>query len=1047
VRTRTRLTLALGLVLAAVIAALLPWWSGDDSATPAARGSADARKAEVGPRDEAAAVAESRRTGKAVVVDTATTATEMTWALPDGRMRTQSAALPRRAKNAEGRWAPIDNRLHRTADGIRPANPVVPLTFSAGTRQDRADRSYARGILMAGQESSTETVLAEIVLQGHVISYTWPGELPEPVLSGQRALYSEVLPGVDLLMVARAEGGFAQLLIVKTREAAANSALASLSYGLKSSTAVFRSDASAQRVQIADSSGAEVGSVPTPFAWDSSGRDPELPEDPDAPGDSVATPEEVLALSGLNGIEPGSRQAPAPIALTGEGSGTARLEVKAGQTGLLSDPQARFPVFVDPTIHPRTLNWTVAYEPHPNAGFWNGVNYNDGTAEARVGHENDTGGTARSFWRMNYSSSLKGAEITGAKFKVLNNHSWSCEKREFQLWMTGAISSGTTWKKQPAWTTELDRKSFAHGWKAPNCPDAFADFDIRAGAQKAADNGWSTITLGMRATSERDTQTWRKFKADTAELEVTYNRPPAIPSSVTSNPGGACNTSAAGTTIGKTNVVLSAKSSDPDGNLKGLRFRMWKSGAAVPAGTLVTSLSSGKATITISAANLVDKGVYFWDVRAEDSGGAESDYFPTGKNRCTVSIDGSAPPPPTVESDVFPEATDDGQTWAKEKFGHTGAVTFTSPGAVKFRYGIEGLWWKTVDAVKKKIDETVVDTFTDTALKPQHAGINWLNVYAIDAANNQSVVTNYGFYVPPRDSGDAPGDVNGDALPDILQVNGDGKLLTCVGLPAGELQGCMAASYTSGGALHPSGHWYNATTNKAALITHYSDAYPGDGISDLFAVSPDGTFWLYPGDGYGSFNVDKRVRVILPADAPAPSTWTQIRAVGDITGDRLPDLVLRSGTSFWVLSGYTGAKFQTATMMNVDAWARRDIVNVADVNGDKTPDMLWRNLDNGNMFVRHGKPGSVTGSVDLESLKLGSASLSGQDVAYGTGWAESAVSTALGIPDVNGDGVPDIWARFASDGQMRIYYPSRTNTNSAVKVVLSTDWRTVKSLG
>ncbi|QNP75725.1 DNRLRE domain-containing protein [Streptomyces roseirectus] len=1038
-RTRTRLTLALGLVLAAVIAALLPWWSGDDASTPVARKPVDARKAEVGPRDEPAAVAESRRTGKAVTVDTATTGTEMTWALPDGRMRTEIAALPRRAKNAEGRWAPIDNRLHRTADGIRPANPVVPLTFSAGTRQDRADRSYARGILTADQDTPTESVLAQTVIRGHVISYTWPGELPEPVLSGQRALYSEALPGVDLLLVARAEGGFAQLLIVKTREAAANPALATLSYGLKSSTAVFRYDATAQRVLIADGSGAEIGSVPTPFAWDSSGRDPELPEDPDAPADSVATPEEVLALSGLNGIEPGSRQAPAPMTLTGEGTGTARIEVKAGRTGLLSDPEARFPVFVDPTINPGTSGWAVAYEPHPNASFWNGTNYNDGTPEARVGHEKDTGGTARSFWRMNYSSGLKGATISAASFKVLNNHSWSCDKREFQFWMTGAISSGTTWRKQPAWTTELDRKSFAHGWKSGNCPDAYEEFDIKAAAQKGADAGWSSITLGMRATSERDTQTWRKFKADTAVLRVDYNRPPATPSGVTSAPGGTCNTATAGTTIGKTNVILSAKSSDPDGNLRGLRFRMWKSGAAVPAGTLVTSLSSGKATITIAAANLVDKGVYHWDVRAEDSGGRVSAYYPTSGNRCTVTIDGSAPPPPTVESEVFPEITDDGQTWAKKKFGESGAVTFTSPGAARFRYGIEGLWWKTVDAVG--------GSFTDQALNPQHTGPNWLNVYALDTAGNQSVVTNYGFYVPPRDSGDLPGDVSGDKLADVLHVNGDGQLFTCVGLPAGELQGCMPASYTSDGTLHPAGHWYDPATNRAALITHHTDAYPGDGITDLFAVSPDGTFWLYPGDGYGSFGVDDRIRIILPADAPAPSTWTQIKAVGDITGDRLPDLFLRSGTSFWVLSGYTGGKFRTATMMNPDSWARRDIVNVADVNGDKTPDMLWRNLDNGSMSVRHGKPGPVAGSADLDSLKLGSSSLSGQDVAYGTGWAESAVSTAIGIPDVNDDGVPDIWARSATDGQIRLYLPSRTNTNSAVKVVLSADWRSVRAIG
>ncbi|MGS2586555.1 DNRLRE domain-containing protein [Streptomyces hebeiensis] len=1053
-RTRTRLTLTLGLVLAALTAALLPWWQPDEPSPPQARKATDVRKAATAPRDEAAAAAEAERTGKAVVVDTATTATDMTWAQPDGQLRTQMAALPRRAKNTEGRWAPIDNRLRRTDGdpdglGVRPVNPAVPLRFADGTSADgnaRANRSYTRPSLANDEVPSGETVLAETVVHGHVISYTWPGELPEPVLDGPRALYSEALPGVDLLLVAREEGGFAQLLIIKDREAAQNKALTTMSYGLRSSTAVFRYDTTARRILVLDPAGTEVGSVPTPFAWDSSGRDPEAPEETpertdggtDEPRTSVAAPEDVLKLSGLSGIEPGARQAPAPMELAGDGTGTARIDVKVGETGLLTDPEARFPVFVDPTLNAGWLAWTVAYKPHPNSSFWNGTNFSTGTSDARVGHEKETNGTARSFWRMRYSTSLKGATVTSAKFKVLNNHSWSCDKRQFEFWLTGAISSGTTWKKQPSWSSEIEKKSFAHGWSSSLCPDDYEEFNVKSAAQKGADGGWSNITFGMQATSEGDSQTWRKFRATSAELTVVYNRAPAVPSSVSSTPGGTCRTSTGGATIGKTNLVLSAKSSDPDGNLKGLRFRFWKSGASTPAGTLVTSLSSGKGTLTVPSSTLVDKGVYYWDVRAEDSGGRVSAYYPTSGNRCTVTVDGSAPPPPTVESDVFPEATDDGQTWAAVKFPGTGAVTLTSAGAAKFQYGIDGVGWSDVTATN--------GTATVPALKPPHSGPNSLQAYAFDASGNKSAVTNYSFYVQPGDQGDGPGDTGGDGIPDILHVNSAGDLFTCVGLPGGGLHGCLGASYASDKQLHPADHWYAPATGKAALITHYGDAYPGDGITDLFAVTPDGAFWLYPGDGYGSFDVGKRIRILLPSDAPAPATWTQIKAVGDITGDKLPDLVLRAGPEFWILSGYTGATFRSATLMNVDAWARRDIVNLADINGDSTPDLLWRNLDNGNMYVRHGKPGTADGSVDLESLKLASNSLNG-DVSYGTGWTEANTSTALGIPDVNNDGVPDIWARSGVDGQMRIYHPSKTNTNTPVKVALSTDWRSMRALG
>ncbi|MFC7510839.1 hypothetical protein ACFQV4_07670 [Streptomyces thermocarboxydus] len=102
VRTRTRLSITLGLVLAALTAALLPWWLPDDTPAPRADRATDAKPAVTGPRDEAAASAEARSSRKPVLVDTATTATSQTWALPDGKLRTDMTAFPKRAKNAEG---------------------------------------------------------------------------------------------------------------------------------------------------------------------------------------------------------------------------------------------------------------------------------------------------------------------------------------------------------------------------------------------------------------------------------------------------------------------------------------------------------------------------------------------------------------------------------------------------------------------------------------------------------------------------------------------------------------------------------------------------------------------------------------------------------------------------------------------------------------------------------------------------------------------------------------------------------------------------------
>lgn len=1017
VRTRTRLALSLGVVLV-LVAAPLPWWFGSDEPRKEALG---AVPAPVAPRDETAAMTEARQTGQEVLVETATTATSLTWARPDGQLRSTFHATAQRARTATGQWAPIDTTLTRgekSPDGldVRPVNPPTPVRLSGGGT------------------SEDESVLAEVDLDGHTVAYTWPGRLPEPVLDGPRALYPEVRPGVDLLAVARDDGGLAQVLIAKNRAAAG--AVHSVGYGLRSATAVFRHDATTGGVRILDRAGQEISAIPTPFAWDSAGQDPEAPET--APRTAVASPSDVLRLSGLNGSEPGSRHARIPTRLDGDGTGQARLHLDAAATGLLTAEDVLFPVFLDPTLTSGRQAWATVYAQHPNTNTWNGTNFNKGTTDARVGYERNTPLRARSFWRMGYSSALKGATVSSATFRMLNNHSWNCSAREMQLWLTGAISSGTTWNAQPSWSREQQRRSFAHGYGS-SCADEYVAFNVLDAAQRAANSGSTNITFGMRATSESDTVTWRKFLVSSTELSVVYNRPPNQPTNGTSTPGGACVPGTGpGVTVGKTNLTLAATATDADGNLKALRFRFWKDGTAVPAGTLDTTLSNGRGDLLIPSSTLQDGASYSWDVRAEDESGKVSDWFPNGDAPCRLTVDGQRPGTPEVGSDVWLEATPDGATWSTVKFGGTGPVTFTATDAVKFRYSLGGISPVEVTAS--------AGTATVPALKPRHAGPNTLVVYALDAAGNLSEPKNHTFYVPPRDAADGPGDTGGDGIPDLLSIGADGNLRTYAGDTNGELHSSLTASYTADRQLDPPGHWYDPATGKAALVTKYADVYPGDGSTDLFARTPDGGFWLYPGDGYGSFDVDQRLRVLLPANAPNPATWTQLKAIGDITGDKLPDLALRAGTAFWVLGGYTGASFQEATLMQGTAWGRAEIVNVADVDLDGTPDLLWRNLDTGVMYIRHGKPGTVAGSVNLDSLKTAAGSRSG-DVSYGTSWTETNISAVVGIPDVNGDRVPDMWVRWAVDGQLRVYHPSTTNTNPAVQVVLPENLAGVRAFG
>ncbi|RAK26551.1 hypothetical protein B0I29_127141, partial [Actinoplanes lutulentus] len=398
-----------------------------------------------------------------------------------------------------------------------------------------------------------------------------------------------------------------------------------------------------------------------------------------------------------------------------------------------------------------------------------------------------------------------------------------------------------------------------------------------------------------------------------------------------------------------------------------------------------------------------------------------------------ITIDASAPPAPDVTSDVFLEATADGATWATVKFGQTGPVTFESTGAVRFAYTFNGVGTPVpVTATSGKA--------TVPALAPRHSGPNGLHVIAYDSVGNPSPTAVYTFYVPPSSVADGPGDIGGDQKPDLLVIDANGNLRSLPGDDAGELWGSLVASYNSAGKLDPAGHWTDPATGTAALIAKHSDVYPGDGTTDLFARNHEG-FWLYPGDGYGSFNVDNRLKVLLPAGVPAPSTWTQMKAVGDITGDHRADLAIRSGSAFWILSGYTGGAFQSAVQMDATNWSRAEIVNIADVDLDGTPDLVWRHLDTGFMWLRHGKPGTVATSVNLDSLKSAAASRQGVDTQYGSGW--TTIKTVIGTPDASGDKVPDMWAVVAATGETR-FYTTTTTYGGTQKVVLTVDWRNMK---
>ncbi|GAA4813444.1 DNRLRE domain-containing protein [Streptomyces ziwulingensis] len=1093
------------------------------------------KQADARPLTEESAQERAVATGERVEVTALRDEMSETYARPDGSFELVAHGAPVRAE-VDGDWKPVDTELTKVAGGgWAPKAAADPVVFSGGgrggTRSGRTAGDTRSGrtagdtgvrpavfttngdttTLRAADATEGYTDLATLVSDGHEVTLSWPGAVPEPVISGAAALYRNILDGVDLMLTAQASG-FSHVVIVHSAEATADPALAELSYGLSSPDLTFHLDPITKVVSAKDRAGAEFVYSPTPYLWDSAGRtattegddpeptqgpepaespEPSHPEEPgapvdeetavpedgmdtDAPGeespDTVPqaayravgplspTDEEVFALPGLAGPDPGTHMAVADAGLTDPGATSTGLSL-VPDTELLTAEDTVYPVFVDPTIHGKTKNWTTAYKKYPSSSFYDGANYNTGTTEARVGFESTTWGLSRSFFRLGWTTSFKGATVTSAILKLRETYAWSCSARETQVWVTGGISSKTTWNNQPDWKSEIGTKSFAHGYNS-SCPDSYVEYSAKSAAQDVADSGAKSMTIGLRASTEDSAYSWKKFRAESDSaplLTVIYNRKPKTPTSLAQAPGGGCDRTTPYTHVGKRDIVLSATASDPDDtstqqDLDHLDFELWRTGYGDDKilDKNVKVSSAGKASATVSKSALVNGYQYSWRVRALDSDTASA-YAPTADPKvCRFVFDSSKPNEPLVTSTDFPAADEDGSVWSKVKFGTAGEFTFApdeDKDITEFEWSFNSTSFKDSESVAPG------DSYSPP-LSPVTAGPNVLYVRAVDSAGNRSLGTKYLFYVTPRDSTDKPGDTTGDGIPDLYAISSGGNLLMYPSTRAGDLHTGLEAGQDDGVGLlsdpdgdgedHMPGYWKDAE-GRPALIAHGGDALAADGVGDLFARMPDGELYVYPGDGYGGVDVSGRSTVRLPAGAPDPALFDQI-VVGDYDADGRADL-FATGTSgeLWAFEGYTGASFLTMTKIASSAWLQRDLVSVGDHDKDGAPDLLWRSGDSSRLYLRFGVADSAGGST-IASLATAAASRTGADEVYAEGWSTAVVPVThlRGTPDVSGDGIPDIWA-LSSTGDVYFHKGGAKTIGAGVAVITRTsEWATTK---
>jgi hypothetical protein len=688
---------------------------------------------------EAQALAEAHKSGAKVQVTSATTPSSTLTADPDGRLTLTTASEPVR-KRVDGTWKPLNATLEKNADGsISPAITTSELRLSGGGTGP----------------------LAVMTDDGTSLSLTAPFTLQAPVLSGDTATYSGVLPGVSLVITASSQGGFSEVLVIANARAAQNPRLKHLTFATKTTGGIsLRADAAGNI--IAGRGHQVLFSAPAPHIWDSAATENTPAVTDTATGQRMDVRTGQPVNSTVSGPGEDARTGTIGVRLD---KGTLTLSPDGA---LLGATKASYPEYIDPTYAAGSeeQEWNTVNQTYPTTSNWRTSGY------LQVGYDNwdaDSVGVARSFVQESVPTSLDTATIFSSTVYFTEEVSPSCTAEGIELWRTGGINSTNTWDNQPAWDNELDEESFAHG-DGSGCPAASVGFDITSEMKTAASGAWSNITLGLQAEDESNDLGWKQF-SNVVTMSTTYDHAPETPTVLTTSPATTCGASTPGT-VGKGDVMLYASVHDPDGGALDVTFNATQtSNGDTIADTVVDATAGTTAALELTEAEL-------------DSAAGATATSATSGNQIEVSwnvtlSDGTLSSGTSTTCHFYynplaPGAPDVSQTASSYTIGQ--AETFDITPDVSDTTPSEYYWQLNGGDAQVA---TAVDGDASFKVTPTQY-TNDLTVTAISSGGNVGGDSAQVIFNAAEPTAETDGDFTGDGVPDLVTVGGTGT-----SLPAG----------------------------------------------------------------------------------------------------------------------------------------------------------------------------------------------------------------------------------------------------------------------
>jgi hypothetical protein len=902
---------------------------------------------------EARAMGTARQTGRRVELLTQRTEVGELYVNPDGSKTMEQHALPVRVRRGTG-WVAPDPTLRRQPDGsVRPVATVSPITLSGGG----------------------STTLLTIGKPGARVTMGWPGTLPAPMLRADTATYPEVLPGVDLKIKVGVDN-FSHLLVVKNRTAALNPALSSLRTLLRTDGLTLKVKPDGTTV-AAGASGETVFTAGAPVMWDSSNTLADLPA---------------------------ARHSRVGIKLAASRVASYSKEFRLiPDRALLTDPAAKFPIYIDPSLSGNLIRWL-----HVNVRMGNQTGWGyDTTQGAKVGRAyQDTANLYRSMFQLstvNGTNTIAGSTVSAATFRITLDHSPTGTPTPVELWHLQDLDPAAylNWDTTAGhWRTNLATTS-AKAYPPPE--DRLVEFSSVAltnVVQAVADVRTPSISLGLRAPDESTSAVaqnqWKKFFPSTAVLSITYNNTPRMPKSLNFTRPKPCGTAQSPVPINTRMPQFSAVANDPDtGDSVTTTLQIFDPGNVMKYESKVGPTVSGAAFSwpQVPDATLADNVVYHYRAFTADqlvSGPATPD--------CYFIVDSVRPPVPDIESTDFP----DGASMIAART--TGTVSFKPAAGVvsdvaEYVYGFAAE--RTTMRVKAGPDGRATVPITVWPDPVSGVPSKRLYVRAVDKAGNVSL-TRRAWDLLANSNAAAVTHVRGDS-------NGDGRADVTALFDQGFGRTAVWNVTSAGTGFHPGViGWDTGEGAGFALyrIRPVQGDFDGDGKTDLAIFREDSgrQIWLYKlvSDG-NRYDAMPASWTSGPNGKPLNITRTM---AGDVDGDGRSDIVVQNpgAADDWEASVFTAA----GGFAQPISWAKSGTGNpwtgsaplLADIDGDHKADLVsMRNLGGCRTVVDFYKSTGTSFAAPTQIYDSGAGNYC---------WENSKPVVA----DTDGDGRDDIVALY-----------------------------------